>query len=98
MLWKLWYKTNQTKTIFHILRVSELIGASISLSIAHLHPHPSPIPPIFSPPPPGRWLLQAVREVGYKTERDGALRRLLVLRKDTRYRRLSAVFGKPLPD
>lgn len=74
---------NQTQATYHIFTVSELIGASISLSITNPHPHPSPIPPLIRPPPPGRWLLQAVREAGYKAERDGTVRRLLVLRKGT---------------
>lgn len=46
---------NQTKTVFHNLSLSDLIGASIST--VRIHPHPPPTPAHHLPPPPGRWLL-----------------------------------------
>lgn len=69
----------QTKTVFHILSLSELIGASIS--IAHFHPHPPPIPNHHLPPPPSGGCLKMSGNWAIKQNEDEAPRRVLVLRK-----------------
>ena len=67
---------NQTKTVFHILSLSELIGASIS--IGHFHPHP---PATLSPLLPAGGCFRMSGKWAIKPKGDELSRSVLVLRK-----------------